>query len=95
VAIYRDGVYVGRGQMNLAAKTETVRPGFGADEKVKVTRATVRRPGRRVSARLPAFGDVVNCLLINRLKLPSEALCGLAAPCLKGLHPLSEQRPRT
>ncbi|MDB5601920.1 MAG: mucoidy inhibitor [Xanthobacteraceae bacterium] len=43
VAIYRDGVFVGRSQMALAAKDETVRLGFGADEKVKIVRTTVRR----------------------------------------------------
>jgi uncharacterized protein (TIGR02231 family) len=43
VALYRDGIYVGRGQMALAPKDETVRLGFGADDKVKIARATVRR----------------------------------------------------
>jgi uncharacterized protein (TIGR02231 family) len=43
VALYRDGIYVGRGQMALVPKDETVRLGFGADDKVKVTRATVRK----------------------------------------------------
>jgi uncharacterized protein (TIGR02231 family) len=43
VSIYRDGVFVGRSPMALAAKDELVRLGFGADEKVKVTRTVVRR----------------------------------------------------
>ena len=43
VAIYRDGVFVGRGQMTAASKDETVRLGFGADDKVKVERAIVKR----------------------------------------------------
>jgi uncharacterized protein (TIGR02231 family) len=43
VAIYRDGVFVGRGQMAAAGKDETVRLGFGADDKVKIERALVRR----------------------------------------------------
>jgi uncharacterized protein (TIGR02231 family) len=43
VALYRDGIYVGRGQIALTPKDETVRLGFGADDKVKVTRATVRK----------------------------------------------------
>src|SRR5204862_1125127 len=43
VALYRDGIYVGRGQMALTPKDEIVRLGFGADDKVKVTRATVRK----------------------------------------------------
>ena len=43
VSIYRDGVFVGRSPMALAAKDEAVRLGFGADEKVKVARAVVRR----------------------------------------------------
>jgi uncharacterized protein (TIGR02231 family) len=43
VSIYRDGVFVGRSVMALVPKDETVRLGFGADDKVKVTRATVRK----------------------------------------------------
>jgi uncharacterized protein (TIGR02231 family) len=43
VALYRDGIFVGRGQVALTPKDETVRLGFGADDKVKVARATVRR----------------------------------------------------
>jgi uncharacterized protein (TIGR02231 family) len=43
VAIYRDGAFVGRGQMAAAGKDETVRLGFGADDKVKIERATVKR----------------------------------------------------
>jgi uncharacterized protein (TIGR02231 family) len=43
VSIYRDGIFVGRSPMALASKDEDVRLGFGADEKVKVTRTVVRR----------------------------------------------------
>jgi uncharacterized protein (TIGR02231 family) len=43
VAIYRDGIFVGRGQMAAAGKDETVRLGFGADDKVKIERAVVKR----------------------------------------------------
>jgi uncharacterized protein (TIGR02231 family) len=43
VSLYRDGTFVGRGQMALAQKDETVRLGFGADEQVKVTRSVVRK----------------------------------------------------
>jgi uncharacterized protein (TIGR02231 family) len=43
VAIYRDGVYVGRGRMPAASKDETVRLGFGADDKVKIERSVVKR----------------------------------------------------
>jgi uncharacterized protein (TIGR02231 family) len=42
-SIYRDGVFVGRGQMIAASKDETVRLGFGADDKVKVERSVVKR----------------------------------------------------
>jgi uncharacterized protein (TIGR02231 family) len=42
-AIYRDGVFVGRGQMTAASKDETIRLGFGADDKVKVERSVVKR----------------------------------------------------
>ncbi len=43
VAIYRDGVFVGRGQMASAGRGETVRLGFGADDKVKIERSVVKR----------------------------------------------------
>jgi uncharacterized protein (TIGR02231 family) len=43
IAIYRDGIYVGRGQMTLTAKEQPVRLGFGADDKVKIERIVVSR----------------------------------------------------
>jgi uncharacterized protein (TIGR02231 family) len=43
VLIYRDGVFVGRGKIAAAGKDETVRLGFGADDKVKIERTVVRR----------------------------------------------------
>jgi uncharacterized protein (TIGR02231 family) len=43
ISIYRDGAFVGRGQMAAASKDETVRLGFGADDKVKIERTVVKR----------------------------------------------------
>ena len=43
VALYRDGIFVGRGLMALTPKDETLRLGFGADDKVKVTRTITRK----------------------------------------------------
>jgi TonB-dependent SusC/RagA subfamily outer membrane receptor len=43
VLIYRDGVFVGRGKIAAAGKDETVRLGFGADDKVKIERTVVKR----------------------------------------------------
>ncbi|MBX9646373.1 MAG: mucoidy inhibitor MuiA family protein [Xanthobacteraceae bacterium] len=43
VSIYRDGTFVGRGQMAAAGKDETVRLGFGADDKIKIERAVLKR----------------------------------------------------
>ncbi len=43
VAIYRDGVFVGRGKISASAKDETVRLGFGADDKIKIERAVLKR----------------------------------------------------
>lgn len=43
VSIYRDGVFVGRGQMTGAGKGEPVRLGFGADDKIKIERTVVKR----------------------------------------------------
>jgi uncharacterized protein (TIGR02231 family) len=42
ISIYRDGMFVGRGTMAAAGKDETVRLGFGADDKVKIERSVVR-----------------------------------------------------
>ncbi len=43
VSIYRDGMFVGRGKMASAGKDETVRLGFGADDKIKIERAVLKR----------------------------------------------------
>lgn len=43
VAIYRDGVFVGRGKITASAKDDTVRLGFGADDKIKIERAVLKR----------------------------------------------------
>jgi uncharacterized protein (TIGR02231 family) len=43
VSLYRDGVFVGRSQMALTPKDETVRLGFGVDDQVRVARVTVRK----------------------------------------------------
>jgi uncharacterized protein (TIGR02231 family) len=42
VSIYRDGMFVGRGRMAAAGKDETVRLGFGADDKVKIERTVLK-----------------------------------------------------
>ncbi|MGC2776321.1 MAG: mucoidy inhibitor MuiA family protein [Bradyrhizobium sp.] len=43
VSIYRDGMFVGASRLAAAGKDETVRLGFGADDKVKVERVVLRR----------------------------------------------------
>ena len=43
VSVYRDGIFVGRSAMPLTPKDEALRLGFGADEKVKVTRTVTRK----------------------------------------------------
>jgi uncharacterized protein (TIGR02231 family) len=43
VSLYRDGIFVGRGSLALTPKDETLRLGFGADDKVKVARVLTRR----------------------------------------------------
>jgi uncharacterized protein (TIGR02231 family) len=43
IALYRDGIFVGRGQMALVPKDETVRLGFGVDDKIKVVRTMLRK----------------------------------------------------
>ncbi len=43
VSIYRDGMFVGAARMAAAGKDEVVRLGFGADDKVKIERAVLKR----------------------------------------------------
>jgi uncharacterized protein (TIGR02231 family) len=43
VAIYRDGVFVGRGKLSASAKDDIVRLGFGADDKVRIERSVLKR----------------------------------------------------
>ncbi|SPP98572.1 mucoidy inhibitor MuiA family protein [Bradyrhizobium vignae] len=43
VAIYRDGVFVGRGKITASAKDDIVRLGFGADDKVRIERTVLKR----------------------------------------------------
>jgi uncharacterized protein (TIGR02231 family) len=43
VAIYRDGTFVGRGKLSPSAKDDIVRLGFGADDKVRIERAVLKR----------------------------------------------------
>ncbi len=43
VALTRDGVFVGQGRVGQVASGDTVDMGFGADDKVKVTRVPLRR----------------------------------------------------
>ncbi|UPJ63988.1 mucoidy inhibitor MuiA family protein [Bradyrhizobium sp. 191] len=43
VAIYRDGTFVGRGKVTASAKDDIVRLGFGADDKVRIERAVLKR----------------------------------------------------
>ncbi|RXG87807.1 mucoidy inhibitor MuiA family protein [Bradyrhizobium zhanjiangense] len=43
VAIYRDGIFVGRGKITASAKDDIVRLGFGADDKIKIERAVLKR----------------------------------------------------
>lgn len=43
VFLHRDGTYVGKGRLGLVAPGDKVELGFGPDDKLKVTRAPVRR----------------------------------------------------
>lgn len=43
VALHRDGTYIGRGRLGLVGPGDKVELGFGADDKLKVSRAPVRR----------------------------------------------------
>ena len=43
VSLHRDGAFIGLGRFALVAQGDSVRLGFGADDRVKITRAPVRR----------------------------------------------------
>ncbi|WP_332682155.1 mucoidy inhibitor MuiA family protein [Bosea sp. (in: a-proteobacteria)] len=43
VYLHRDGAYIGRGRLKLTAPGDKVELGFGADDRIKVTRSPVRR----------------------------------------------------
>lgn len=43
VFLHRDGAYIGKGRLGLVAPGDKVELGFGADDRLKVTRAPVRR----------------------------------------------------
>ncbi|MBI1202989.1 MAG: mucoidy inhibitor MuiA family protein [Rhodopseudomonas sp.] len=43
VSLYRDGIYVGRTTVTLTPTGDTVRLGFGADDKVRITHTVVRK----------------------------------------------------
>lgn len=43
VALYRDGTFIGRGRIGLVAPGDKVELGFGADDRITVKRAPVRR----------------------------------------------------
>ncbi|MDB5593346.1 MAG: hypothetical protein JWM36_307 [Hyphomicrobiales bacterium] len=43
VSLQRDGVFIGQGRLGLVAPGESAELGFGADDKVKVSRVPVRR----------------------------------------------------
>ena len=43
VALHRDGAFVGRARLKLVAPGDAVELGFGADDKVKITRVPLRR----------------------------------------------------
>jgi uncharacterized protein (TIGR02231 family) len=43
VAIYRDGVFVGRSKFSTFARNDAIRLGFGADDKVKIERSVIRQ----------------------------------------------------
>ncbi len=58
VALTRDGVFVGQGRVGQVASGDTVDLGFGADDKVKVTRVPVRRRETEASWTQGQRGDL-------------------------------------
>jgi uncharacterized protein (TIGR02231 family) len=58
VALTRDGVFVGQGRVGQVASGDTVDLGFGADDKVKVTRVPIRRRETEASWTQGQRGDL-------------------------------------
>jgi uncharacterized protein (TIGR02231 family) len=58
VSLTRDGVFVGQGQINQIASGDSVEMGFGADDKVKITRVPVRRRETEASWTQGQRGDL-------------------------------------
>ncbi|MCU4178107.1 mucoidy inhibitor MuiA family protein [Bosea sp. BH3] len=75
VALHRDGTYIGMGQFGLVAPGDKVELGFGADDRIKVTFAPVRRrenePGWLGQSRtdLREFRTVVKSLHARPVKV--------------------------
>jgi uncharacterized protein (TIGR02231 family) len=85
VAIYRDGIFVGRGQMPMTSKEENVRLGFGADDKVKVARSTVRQT--------EGSAGIVSSAKVERREFKTAVRNGHDAPIkvvIEDLVPVSE-----
>jgi uncharacterized protein (TIGR02231 family) len=72
VAIYRDGVFVGRGQMAMTAKDEDVRLGFGADDNVKIMRSTVQQ--------IEGLAGIINSAKTERREFKTSIRNGHDAP---------------
>jgi uncharacterized protein (TIGR02231 family) len=58
VALTRDGIFVGQGRIGQVASGDTVDLGFGADDRVKVTRVPVRRRETEASWTQGQRGDL-------------------------------------
>ncbi|MBX9910249.1 MAG: mucoidy inhibitor MuiA family protein [Beijerinckiaceae bacterium] len=75
VFLHRNGAYIGKGRLGLVAPGDKVELGFGADDKLKVTRAPVRRrendPGWLGQTRtdLREFKTVVKSLHAQAVKV--------------------------
>lgn len=75
VYLHRDGAYIGRGRLKLTAPGDKVELGFGADDRIKVTRSPVRRrendSGWLGSSRtdLREFKTVVKSLHVQPVKI--------------------------
>lgn len=75
VYLHRDGAYIGRGRLGQVAPGDKVELGFGADDRIKVTRAPVRRRENdsgwlgQVRTDLREFRTVVKSLHVQPVKL--------------------------
>ncbi len=105
-SLTRDGVFVGQGRIGQVPAGDTVELGFGADDKVKVTRAPVRRRETEASwtqgnrSDLREFRTVVKSLHDRPMRItildqtPFSENSAITVEALPNMTPPTERNPQ-